>query len=132
MYFNPKAFSNQRDKASLKLVMDALYSPTWHGQLKAVGGHCTIMTNILNWGAGCSCHSSLDWKIEEGATCQWKGRRLGEAYEYGMTAMNDALAEVGSWSVAYVGDDVELLRQLQGCVRGTWLLARDKLSSLVT
>lgn len=132
MFFNAKPFRCQRDKAGLKLVMDALYTPAFHDQLRVVSWFCSQMTRVLNWGAGCSCHSQAWHTQEERDSCQWKGRRLGEAWQYGMKAMDLALAEIQSWSAADLNDNAELLRQAQACMRGAWLLARDKLAFLDT
>ena len=62
--------------------------------------------------------------------CKGKGRLLPEAYPHATETLRNALAEVNSWDHGRLSDDLVLFRQAQACMRGTYLLALEKLQHL--
>ena len=127
LVFDPTGFRNSRDTTRIKLVCEALLSRAWYSQLTVVGFFCDTLTRLLNWGGGCRCHNAEDPQRQE---CQFKGRLLPEAYPHAMQHLRAALDEVTSWTAGFLDGNAELLRQGQGCMRGAWLLAKEKLQYL--
>ena len=106
-------------------MTQALSSHDFHAQLKTVRWYTGVMTDLLKWGGGCRCHSKAHTQ-EERDSCPFKGKLLAEAYPHSMAHLRAALEEVSKWNASDAGGDAQLLRQLQACVRSTWLLAQDK------
>ena len=50
--------------------------------------------------------------------CDRKGRRIKTAYVFAMTVLQDGLEGASSWTVATFNLGIDILRELQGCVRG--------------
>ena len=59
-----------------------------------------------------------------------KGRLLPEAYPHAMLTLKVVLDDVSLWHAGCVQGDVELLRQAQAAMRGTYILAKEKLQYL--
>ena len=123
--FDPDIFKSSRDTTKLTLVTQALSSHDFHAQLKTVRWYTGVMTDLLKWGGGCRCHSKAHTQ-EERDSCPFKGKLLAEAYPHSMAHLRAALEEVSKWNASDAGGDAQLLRQLQACVRSTWLLAQEK------
>ena len=122
--FDPAPFQRQRDAVTLRKMVEALQSPTWRHRFDLVSWFTSWLGRLTSWVGGCSCHEHL-LVLGQKVDCHRKGRRLPEAYDYGMNTLRSGLREANSWSPEFwrmPGDhDAQV-----GCVRSTFLIGARK------
>ena len=127
--YEPGPFKKSRDTVRHKAVTEALASPEWLNQFQVLKFYCGVMTDLLEWCGGCRCHGSNSSSSDR-AQCLYKGRRLDEAFLHARAHLRLALDEINSWEPRMVGGDIDLLRQIQAVMRGTWMLSCEKIQFL--
>ena len=124
--FDPSLFAKGRDAVKLKSVCEALQSPHFHRQLKAIAWYSNSMTILLKWGGSCRCHDQFSPQKDRDS-CNMKGRLLSEAHPFAMAHLRVAVAECEGWAPGMCDGDTILVRQMQACMKATFLLAEEKL-----
>jgi hypothetical protein len=127
MVFNPSEFSKERDKTRYKLFCHALTSPDWLLQFGFVSWMAEWLGTIQAWGGGCPCHDRDD---PAAASCDQKGRRLHQAFEYASVALKRGLDQANAWTPARWNDNVEMWRCVQASTRDAYVLAMEKIGHL--
>ena len=84
---------------------------------------------MSNWIGGCSCHAEL---FEAGGsfTCNEKGRRIQEAYSFGVGELRAILDECNSWAPETFGFEGRVFEETQACCRFAFALGMEKLEFL--
>lgn len=128
--FEPSWSSGNRDAKRASLVAAALTSVAWRSQFRVVSWITKWVDDILAWVGGCKCHDHL-LKAGRAVMCDNKGRRLGEAYIFGMQALREGLAAANDeWTADEFGGDNVLWAQAQGAVGSMFLMGARRLDFL--
>jgi len=110
-------FRKSRNQAQLDLIAEAFSSASWSGwQFDFVLWLSGFITDLMQWGCGCSCHH-LQLQSGEVVDCPRKGRRLHEAGRHLEQEQEKALALANSWATETWSCSFAELSDLQGCVR---------------
>ena len=109
--------------------MSAIESVSWNSQLKFVDRLSGVLTMVLEWGGGCSCHEE-DYAAGRPVECNMKGRRLGEAFPFACANLRSLLESANRWTSADFGSDELLFHQCVACVRALHRYAMLKIGFL--
>ena len=127
-FFDGHIFAGQRDRASLNRMIAAIRSHAWQARFKYVAWFSQWLGHMMQWAGGCNCHGELLLEGEQQACCM-KGRRLPQAFDYGMSCLRAGLNEANSWDLHRWGIPGDL-PGMQGAVRASFLLGSRKLAFL--
>lgn len=130
IFFDPKPFQNTREQTRLKKVTEALGTQRWADQFRFVLWYSTWLCEIMTWIGGCDCCESGSRSGASSAPCQRKGRRLKTAYTFAVRRLDAGLREARSWTQHSWGGSPQEAADLQGCVRLSVHLARQKIGFL--
>jgi hypothetical protein len=118
-----------KDQKLVKQVQDTLQDRAWASELDFVSWQAEWITNLQRWGGSCTCHAA-EYSARATVICQRKGRLLHVAHQHAEATFANVLAEAGEWLPERFSGSIEFLGELQGVVKMTVALGRDKLDFL--
>lgn len=127
--FDGALFANTRDRVGVNAMLTALKSVAWRRRFRFIRWFCEWLGGLMAWGRGCKCHEE-QLKAGETVNCQWKGRRMKDAFAHASRELRSGLEEANSWEFSTWSLDSEEAMACQACVRATYHLASQKIRFL--
>lgn len=128
-HFDHSWCSPARDAKRSRHVSSALTDPTWQAEFRLIRWICGWIDPIAEWIGGCACHAA-EFAGGRTTNCPQKGRRLAEAFPFGMQALREGLEIANHWTVQEFSGNHVLLQNAQGAVRDMYHSAARRLEFL--